>query len=233
MLALHTDSPAGNVILILTLVVIVVPAIYSTFKPARNPRSRSIELQVLAEQLHFEGFNPERDERFVMGWGFLSRLARGEDRYAFNILRGDYHGQALFVFDYHYRSGSGKNEEGYFGTILMLVVKESFPQLTIGPENFAVKFAETLGVTNDIKFESAEFSQRFRVHSADKKFAYDVCNQKMMEYLLLNPSLQIEIKGPLISLAFEPQLPVSQIEFNLQRLAEIRSLMPQYLFTNA
>jgi hypothetical protein len=115
----------------------------------------------------------------------------------------------------------------------MLVVKESFPQLTIGPENFAVKFAETLGVTNDIKFESAEFSQRFRVHSADKKFAYDVCNQKMMEYLLLNPSLQIEIKGPLISLAFEPQLPVSQIEFNLQRLAEIRSLMPQYLFTNA
>jgi hypothetical protein len=36
-----------------------------------------------------------------------------------------------------------------------------------------------------------------------------------------------------VSLAFEPQLPVGKIEFNLQRLIEIRSRLPQYLFTNA
>lgn len=71
------------------------------------------------------------------------------------------------------------------------------------------------------------------MRSADKKFAYDVCNQKMMEYLLLNPYLQIEIQGPVISLAFEPQLPVAQVELNLQRLIEIRSHLPEYLFTNA
>ena len=37
----------------------------------------------------------------------------------------------------------------------------------------------------DIKFESAEFSKTFCVRSPDKKFAYDVCNAKMMEYLLV------------------------------------------------
>ncbi len=75
------------------------------------------------------------------------------------------------------------------GTILMLIVKEAFPKLTIAPESFGLKIAEAFGVANDIKFESAEFSRKFSVRSADKKFAYDVCNQQMMEYLLLNPDL--------------------------------------------
>jgi len=167
-----------------------------------------------------------------MGWDFLSRLARGDDRYAFNILRGTYHEQALFVFDHHYQTGSDKNQEDHYGTMLMLIVKEIFPQLTIEPENLGLKIAETFGVACDIKFESAEFSRRYCVRSADRKFAYDVCNPQMIDYLLLNPGLKIEIQGPVISLAFEPQLLAGQIEFNLQRLVEIRSRLPQYLFTN-
>jgi hypothetical protein len=71
------------------------------------------------------------------------------------------------------------------------------------------------------------------VRSQDKRFAYDVCNPQMMEYLLANRDLEVEIQGPVILLAFESQLPVGQIEFNLQRLIEIRSRLPQYLFTNA
>jgi hypothetical protein len=48
-----------------------------------------------------------------------------------------------------------------------------------------------------------------------------------------NRNLQVEIQGPVILLlAFEPQLPVGQIESNLQRLVEIRSRLPEYLFTN-
>ena len=231
MVMVPSASFVGGVILTLTILTMVVAAIITVIKRARNPRSRSLELWALNLRLKFDSFNPERDDGFAMGWGFLRRLAQGEDCYAFNILRGTYHEQALFVFDFHFRSGSGKNEEGYFGTILMLVVQKAFPRLTIGPENFVLKFAEALGVANDIKFESAEFSRTFRVRSADKKFAYDVCNPQMIDYLLANPGLQIEIQGPVISLAFEPQLPVGQIELNLQRLVEIRSLMPEYLFT--
>jgi hypothetical protein len=36
----------------------------------------------------------------------------------------------------------------------------------------------------DIKFESAEFSKTFCLRTPDKKFAYDACNAKMIEYLL-------------------------------------------------
>ena len=82
----------------------------------------------------------------------------------------------------------------------------------------------------DIKFESAEFSRAFNVRSPDKKFAYDVCNAKMMEYLLANRDLSIEIENEVIALAFDSRLSVEQFELDLQRLAEIRSRLPEYLF---
>ena len=231
MLAFHNGSPEGGVILILTFVAMVVAGIIATLRRPRNPRARSLELWALNQQLKFDSFNPERDDGFAAGLGFSSRFSQGQERYAFNVLRGTYHDESMFVFDYHYRTDSGKTGAEHFGTILMLLVKESFPHLAIGPENFVLKFAEAFGVANDIKFESAEFSRKFRVRSADRKFAYDVCNPQTIDYLLMNPGLQIEIQGPMISLVFEPQLPVRQIELNLQRLVEIRSRLPEYLFT--
>ena len=85
----------------------------------------------------------------------------------------------------------------------------------------------------DIEFESAEFSKTFNVRSPDKKFAYDVCNGKMMEYLLANRDLSIEIENEVIALAFSTRLSVEQFEFNLRRLVEIRSRLPEYLFAQS
>ncbi len=225
------SSPEGNVILTMMFGVMVVAAIVATIRQKRTRETRPLELQLLAGRLKFDDFNPNRDGDFVMGWGFLSRLNQGEDRYAFNILRGMFRDQSLFVFDYHYQTGSGKSRADHFGTLLMLVVKEVFPKVTIGPENLLVKLEAAFGLGDEVKFESAEFARKFCVRSADKKFAYDVCNPQMIDYLLANPGLQIEIQGPVISLAFEPQLPVGLIESNLQRLVEIRSRLPEYLFT--
>jgi hypothetical protein len=70
------------------------------------------------------------------------------------------------------------------------------------------------------------------VRSPDKKFAYDVCNAQMMECLLANRDLSIEIENEVIALAFNTRIAAEQIEADLQRLVEIRSRLPQYLFTN-
>ena len=212
---------------------VVIAAIVGAIRQQRVGRSRSFDMQALATRLGFDDFNPNRDENFILGWGFLDRFTRGEDRYAFNLMRGIYHEQRLFVFDYQYQTGSGKSRQEHYCTMLMLVVKEAFPQLTIGSQTLGQKVETALGLGDEIKFESAEFSRTFCVRSGDKKFAYDVCNSKMMEYLLANRDLAVEIQGPVISLAFEPQLPIQQIEFNLQRLIEIRSRLPEYLFTNS
>jgi Protein of unknown function (DUF3137) len=85
----------------------------------------------------------------------------------------------------------------------------------------------------DIQLESAEFSKAFNVRSPDKKFAYDVCNAQMMEYLLANRDLSVEIENNVMALAFSTRLSVEQIELNLKRSVEIRSLLPKYLFTQS
>ena len=226
-----THSVVGVVLQFLVFAAFVIAGIIATTRQNRAARLRSLDLRMLSERLQFDEFSPNKDKEFVMGWGFLNRLAHGDNRYAFNILRGTYQGQALFVFDYHFQTQEGKNTHEHFGTILMLIVKEAFPQLTIEPETVGDKIKAAFGLGNEIKFESAEFSRRFCVRSKDKKFAYDVCNPQMIEYLLMNPGLQIEIQGPVLLLAFEPQLPVGQIEFNVQRLIEIRLRLPEYLFT--
>ena len=229
-------SPSAfvTVVEILLFVLVGIVMVVRSINQSRAGRTRVFDLRNLAARLGFDSFNPNRDRDFALGWGFLKRLAEGSERYAFNILRGTYHEQSLFVFDYHYQIGSGKSTQEHNLTMLMLVFKEVFPQVTIQPggENLLTKMAAALGGEGDVKFESAEFSRTYHVRSEDKKFAYDVCNPQMIECLLANPSLQIEIQGPVLLLAFEPQLPVERIEFNLQRLIEIRTRFPEYLFTN-
>jgi hypothetical protein len=224
---------AGVIVLeILFFVLVGAGVILAGLGQKREARRRSLDLEMLSTRLGFESFSPDRDVAFAMGWGFLHRLSQGDERYAFNILRGKYLDHSLFVFDYHFQIGSGKSTKEHQLTMLMIVLKEVFPQITIEPENLGLKIAEAFGMANDIQFESAEFSRKFCVRSPDKKFAYDVCNPQMIEYLLANPTLQVEVQGPVILLAFEPPLPVGQIEFNLQRLIEIRSRLPEYLFAN-
>jgi hypothetical protein len=229
-------AAANSTVMIIAQVVMfsafVVAAIVAAIKQGRVDRSRALYLQLLATQLKFDGFSPDRDEGFALGWGFLSRLDQGEGRYAFNVLRGTYHEQRLFVFDYHYQTLSGKSVEDHYSTMLMLVCQEAFPRVTIGPERLFSRWVAAFD-GEDVQFESAEFARVFRVRSEDKRFAYDVCNAQMIEYLLANRDLQVEIQGPVLLLVFEPQLPVGQIEFNLQRLIEIRSRLPEYLFTNS
>lgn len=83
---------------------------------------------------------------------------------------------------------------------------------------------------DDIDFESHEFSKLFCVRSKDKKFAYDFCNAKMIDYLLDNKDMSIEIENNVVALAFNRNLKVEQIKHNMDRLIKLRSLMPEYLF---
>ena len=190
---------------------------------------RTLAMQTLSQQLGFSEFNPAHDDNFIGTWSFLSQFSQGNNRYVFNVLKGTYEEQPLYILDYHYETGSGKNVQHHFGTMLMLVVEPSFPQINIVPENTISRIEAVLD-SKDVKFESDDFSRAFRVHAPDKKFAYDVCNPEMIEFLLGNRDLEIEIISHAILLAFTPRLPVEKIESNLQRLAQIRALLPQYLF---
>ncbi len=188
----------------------------------------------LAVRLNLQ-FDAGKDYDIASRFSFLSQLAKGENRYATNVLSGNYQQNTILAFDYHYETHStdskgNRTTTDYWFSIFILTLPVSFPELTIRREGFFTKIAEVFGY-QDINFESAEFSKTFNVRSPDKKFAYDVCNAQMMEYLLANRDLSIEIENNVLALAFTKRLSPEQIEFDLQRLIEIRSRLPEYLFT--
>jgi hypothetical protein len=175
-------------------------------------------------------FAPHKDRVLARRYEFLDKLRAGADRYAYNILSGDYQGHGVTLFDYHYRTGSGKDTHHHYISFFILHLSASFPELVIGPEGFFSKIAQAVGY-DDIDFESHEFSRRFCVRCPDKKFAYDVCNARMIEYLLSNADLAIEIEGGALAISFSSRLALDRIEPNINRLITVRSLLPDYLFT--
>ena len=195
-------------------------------------RKRREELFELALRLNLD-FRLGPDYGLAEELQFLKKLAQGDNRYACNILSGIYQNDDIRAFDYHYQAtthdGKGSHTTHHTFSFFVLRLPGFFPDLTVRRENFFMKVAEAFGY-QVINFESAEFSKAFNVRSADRKFAYDVCNGKMMEYLLANRDLSIEIENQALALAFDSCLSAQRIEFNLQRLAQIRSLMPDYLF---
>jgi len=217
------------IVIVVVLIIIVISTIYGVIRA----RKRLEGLFELAQRLGLN-FNAAEDYGLADRYGFLKQLAQGENRYARNVLSGSWQQNQVLAFDFHYETytqgKSGRQTHHHWFSFFILTLPAVFPDLTIRRENFLTKVAEVFGY-QDIKFESAEFSRAFCVRSPDKKFAYDVCNAKMMEYLLANRDLSVEIENEVIALAFDTCLSVEQVESNLQRLVEIRSRLPEYLFT--
>jgi hypothetical protein len=182
-------------------------------------------------------FNPDKDRNLAARYDFLDKLRAGENRYAFNTLSGGYQGHEVAAFDYHYEThshdskGRRQTHHHYF-SVFLLHLPLSFPELVIAREGFFSKVAQTLGY-DDIDFESHEFSRKFCVRGKDKKFAYDVCHARMIEYLLANDDLTIEIDNDTLALTFNSRLSPERIELNLGRLVTLRSLLPDYLFSRS
>jgi hypothetical protein len=209
-------------------------AVIGSIWGAIQARKRLEGLSALAQRLKL-GFDPGENYGIAGRFEFLKELAQGDNRYATNVLSGNYQQNEVLAFDYHYetytQTKNGRQTQHHWFSFFILTLPAFFPDLTIRRENFFTKVAEVFGY-DDINFESAEFSKTFCVRSPDRKFAYDVCNAQMIEYLLANRDLSVEIENNVLALAYTTRLSPEQIETNLQRLVEIRTRLPEYLFTN-
>jgi len=179
-------------------------------------------------------FDSAQNYTLADDYAFLRPLAQGQNRYAYNVLSGHCQQSEVLAFDFHYeKPAKGSDNElsstHHCLTVVMVLVPAYFPELRIVPEGFVSKIAETVSGEN-IQFESAEFTRAFRVWSKDKRFAYDICNARLMDYLLENRDLNIHIQNCTLALVSETPWPAKQVEDNLQRLIEIRSRLPDYLF---
>lgn len=224
---------SSNNLALLVFVAIAVLAVGGTiYRYIQNKRRREA-LAALAEKLGLR-LNTGKNFQIESSYGFLDKLSQGSNRYAYNVLSGEWQEHDVLAFDYHYETSStdseGKREthDHHFSFFILRLPRE-FPEVKITREGFLSKVAQAMGY-DDIDFESHEFSRRFCVRCPDKKLAYDICNAQMIDYLLDNADLNIEIEGSALALGFDRRLAVEAIEHNLERLVKIRSLIPDYLF---
>ena len=150
-------------------------------------------------------FSPGRDASVDSRFPDFKCLWRGDSRYAYNVMRGNWSEPGddddplptgattlpVLAFDYHYVTGSGKNRTTY--NFSAVVVESPIPlePLFIRPEGFFDKVTEFFGA-DDIDFESAEFSREFYVKSPNKRWAFDVIHQRMMTFLMSVPRFHVQ-----------------------------------------
>lgn len=185
--------------LIVILLVVVIGAVaYLAYLAEKRRRDA---LAALARTLGWR-FRPGKDHSHDERFAQFSIFRQGHSRVALNTLIGEmeidgrrYPAQAG---DYRYKitTSNGKSTTTHTYNFSYLIVRLPFPyvpSLLVRREGFFDKIASFFGFS-DVEFESAEFNRTFRVQSSDKKFAYDVIHQRMMEFLTRTdpPTIDIE-----------------------------------------
>jgi hypothetical protein len=214
------DPPVGIFLVIMVMAGFIGYAIWDAAQ-----RRKSLSTWAASSGLDFSAAKDHGlDDRYP---GF-SCLRRGHSRYAHNIMRGELVGLKVTAFDYHYVTGHGKHRRTHRMSALIAQSDVPLQHLFIRRENAFDKVTEFFGA-DDIDFESAEFSKKFYVKAKDKRWAYAVIHQGMMEYLLQAPSFGIEFDLTEIIVWRSRRLRPEDFAAAAQLIRGIRERLPDYL----
>ncbi|MBX7166283.1 MAG: hypothetical protein K1X74_08025 [Pirellulales bacterium] len=177
-------------------------------------------------------FDPTADYDIDERYRDLPPLQKGSNRYGANHLRGQFADRPFHAFDFHYEttSSNGKSSDTthHWHRVLLIDAGLPFKRLAIRKEHLFDGVAEFFG-WDDIDFESDEFSQTFHVSCEDRKFAYDVIDQKMMEYLLRRPERPLWMLGSCVVTADQGKWSIELLDLALVDLSEFLDQLPASL----
>ena len=173
-------------------------------------------------------FRPGKDRRIAYRFEEFKCLRQGHSRYAYNVMAGKWADRSAIAFDYHYATGSGKNRHDHHFSVAILQSPIPLKPLHIRREEFFDKVTEFFGF-DDIDFESAEFSRKFHVSSPDKRWAYDVISQPMMDYLLRAPEFSVQFASAHIIAWRSRRFSPADFEKAVELIHGMLDRLPSYL----
>jgi len=178
---------------------------------------------------HGLSFDPSRDSGMDDRFPGFRCLRQGHSRYAHNVMDGKWAGELpVTAFDYQYTTGSGKNQTTHNFSAVIVRSPVPLKPLFVRREGFFDKVGEFFGF-DDIDFESAEFSRMFYVASPDRRWAYDVIHQRMMEYLMAAPNFTIEFEGLHVIASRSGRFRPYDFEAAVETVRGILDRLPGYL----
>lgn len=191
------DTPWLVVLFVVALIGLAIGAYFAW----RAEQKRREELAALAASMGWT-FDPDKDRSHDDEYAQFEVFRRGHSRAAYNTLHGSLSidGRRFRAkmgdFTYKVTQSSGKSTSTTTYRFSYLILHPPFPgvpDLLIRREGLFDKLLGAIGF-DDIDFESVEFSRRFHVKSPDKRFAYDVCHPRMMEFLLAGDAPLIDLE---------------------------------------
>ncbi len=192
---------------------------------------RRQELAALALQLGLE-FSAE-DPFGCLGYPF-ALLSRGDGRGVENVMWGLWQGIPVREFDYWYYEEStdsrGHRSKTYHRfSCAVTEIDASCSHLTLDRENLFTALADRIGL-RDIEFESEAFNRAFNVKSADRKFANDLLDARMMDWLLrTDADFRFEVAGRWALASSKKRRPQDLIPL-LGTLRQFRDHVPRVVY---
>lgn len=152
-------------------------------------------------------------------------FTRGHSRRSTSHVEGEVDGHRVRGLDYRFTTGSGKNRKTHRYTVIIMELGTPVIPLHIRREHVLDRIGEFLG-GGDINFESDEFSRRFHVTSADRKWAYDVIHPGMMDLLLQADVHNLEFGFAELAVYRDGRLSGERCQRDVKLVREIVNLVP-------
>jgi hypothetical protein len=179
------DNQSGVFALPLLLFVgglfLIILFIYLSYVSKQRRRAAFVEM---ARQLHLT--YSEEDPFGLLGYPF-GLFHKGDGRGIEHVLHGPWQEVDVVVFDYWYYDESTDSKGSTSRTYhrfdcALLPMPGDCPRLIIDRENVFTRLADALSF-HDIQFESEEFNRDFTVTCEVPKFANDLIDARMMQWL--------------------------------------------------
>ncbi|MEX0992339.1 MAG: hypothetical protein WD004_08755 [Actinomycetota bacterium] len=213
LMALDVPIPANYVLYALLSGPLIAMAYYAT-QHARK---------VLIDEVHRLGLHFSAKDPFNLRALPLPAFRRsGEHRIEW-VGSGEWLGLQVFLFGYRHRPVLEKTEDRF----TCLIIKQPFwaPALEIRREDAGSRLAGAIGI-DDVQFESGAFNDTFRVTSDDKRFAYALVDQRMMDWLAVAPTYGFQVAGNAV-MVIAPTMAPRDLEPFMGRAKEFVDQIPR------
>jgi hypothetical protein len=174
------------------------------------------------------GFRYGRGEGALAGFSTAEPWGRGKHRTGAHVLRGEHRGEPVLMFEYRYMAGN-ENKEVFNHQVVAVPLPGSVPLLDIAHEGgFSRRFGD------DIDFENQAFNDRFKITSADRRFAYDIVHARTMEWMLHDQRAgmwQWRFEGPWLMTFEKRKLDPADALHRADFLLDVRAQAPAYLWS--
>jgi hypothetical protein len=217
----------GIVVFILFALVAVLAAYLAFY--FRQKRREALSSLALSLGLEYSADDPFESLSYP-----FSLLSRGDGRGVENVMWGIWQGLPLREFDYWYydetTDSNGNRSRSYHRfSCAVTEVDASCAHLTIARENVFTALADRLGL-RDIEFESDDFNRAFNVKCRDPKFANDLIDARMMQWLLrASTEVEFEVAGRWV-LAYSGKRRPEDLVALLAALGEFRQHVPRVVY---